>query len=199
MKQLNCKSCGAAIDIEDNKNFGKCPYCGAKYKLNEDINVNINIDEEIKDIVKNGSKVVSKTLKSSSVIFLLIFVLSLTIFIVVSFKQYNTMDKINDDFNDKTEEQVSSAELSSFNGVLEMYSGTQSKFFIETALDTVVTKNKKNADKLITVVYNEKSTTTPSEIVEIKHSLDSNYKYEISYDYDSLGFINKMTIEMLNN
>lgn len=199
MKQLTCKSCGAAIDIEDNNNFGKCPYCGAKYKLNEEINVNVKIDDDVKDMMKKGSKEFSKTLKSSSFAFLLIFVLFLIIFIITSFKQYNSIDKINDNFNDKIEEQVSSAELSSFNSVLEMYSGTQSKFFIETALDIVVTKNKKNEDKLITVVYNEKNTTIPSEIVEIKHNLNNNYKYEISYDYDSVGFINKMTIEKLND
>lgn len=199
MKQLTCKSCGAAIDIEDNNTFGKCPYCGAKYKLNEDIRVNVGIDEDVKEIIKNGSKEFSKTFKTSLFIFLVVFILFLIIFIITLFKQHNAMDKINHNFNNKIEAQVSSAEISSFNSALEMYSGTQSKFFIESALDIVVTKNKKNEDKLITVVYDENITTIPSEIVEIKHNLTNNYKYEISYDYDSVGFINKMTIEKLSN
>lgn len=79
MKQLTCKSCVAAIDIEDNNIFDKCPYFGAKYKLNEDIRVNVEIGEDVKEIIKIGFKEFSKIFKPSLFIFLVVFILFLII------------------------------------------------------------------------------------------------------------------------
>lgn len=63
--------------------------------------------------------------------------------------------------------------------------GTQSKFMLSSYLDKIVTSNKTNSNHIITVIYKEKTTTTEDGIVEIKHSLNDNIKYEVSLDYDT--------------
>ena len=73
--------------------------------------------------------------------------------------------------------------------------GTQSKFVLSNYLDEVVTKNKTNSKHTITVTYKETTTSSEDGIVKIKHTLDENAKYEVSLDYDSDGFINKVTIK----
>ena len=80
-----------------------------------------------------------------------------------------------------------------------MYSGTQTKSLLSSLLDEVVTSNKKNSDKLITVIYNDKQTTNPDEVIAIKNSLndDSSVKYEVILDYSDKGYVNKVTIKDL--
>ena len=55
--------------------------------------------------------------------------------------------------------------------------------------------NKTNSDQLITVVYNNINTTNESEIRNLKKSFDTWTNYEVILDYDSVGFVNKITIE----
>ena len=73
--------------------------------------------------------------------------------------------------------------------------GTQNKFMISYFLDNVVTSNKTNSNHIITVTYNETTTTSEDGIVGIKNSLNDDSKYEVSLDYDTKGYINKVTIK----
>lgn len=43
MIELKCKSCGANLSVEEDREFGFCQYCGAKYILKESVNVNLNV------------------------------------------------------------------------------------------------------------------------------------------------------------
>lgn len=62
-------------------------------------------------------------------------------------------------------------------------------------LDDIVTSNKTNRSHIITVKYKDKSTSNEKEIKDIRNSIDSRKDYDLSFDYDSKGFINCMTIE----
>ena len=83
----------------------------------------------------------------------------------------------------------------SFNATLEMYSGTEYGSSVGNLLDKVVTSNKTNSEHIITVIYKGTTTTSESEIVKIKHSLDKFTEYEVSLDYDANGYINKVTVK----
>lgn len=82
-----------------------------------------------------------------------------------------------------------------FNDTFEFRIGTEYKSNIEYLLDDVVTNNKTGKGHIITVIYNQTTTTDPDSIVNIKHSLDDSKDYEVSADYGSNGFINKIIIK----
>ncbi|MEE3343122.1 MAG: hypothetical protein VZS44_03430 [Bacilli bacterium] len=84
----------------------------------------------------------------------------------------------------------------SFNMDFEHHTGTESSTSVGWLLDDVITSNKKNKEKLITVVFGSTTTSDPEEIKNLKKQLTKN-KYEISVDYDEKGFVNKITIEEL--
>lgn len=179
MKRLKCESCGGNIEVDENQEFATCPYCKAKYQLNENKNIYIKLDDNTKELIENSFGFVHKVANRGAkfvMIPIMVFAAVVIIMIVMSFKTQ------------------SSYEVDSFNNHYEHYSGTKSKFFIESALDSVVTNNKTNKDHLITVVYNDTSITDPDKIVELKHSLE-NKQYEVKLDYDKDGYINKITLE----
>ena len=83
-----------------------------------------------------------------------------------------------------------------FNSNYEFYTGTQYKGVISSfILDKVITNNKTNQSHLISVVYKNHNTTNPEEIKNLKNELDDWHQYEVSLDYDTDGYINKITIE----
>ena len=184
MKKLECESCGGMMNIDENKEFATCPYCNTKYKLNEDKNIYIKLDEDTKNILKNKTKTIGKIsaliMIPHTIIGIIIFIISISIFIFIGTNIY------------KTEK---SAQIKWFNDNYETYSGTKSKFSIEILLDDVITNNKTNKNLLITVIYHDTSTTNPDEIINIKHSLQDWTKYEVKLDYDNNGYVNKVTIE----
>ena len=88
------------------------------------------------------------------------------------------------------------SEKKSFNSNYEFYTGTQYKGVISSfILDKVITNNKTNQSHLISVVYKNHNTTNPEEIKNLKNELDDWHQYEVSLDYDTDGYINKITIE----
>lgn len=215
MKQLKCDSCGANLEVNDNEEYAKCPYCKAEYKLKDDKNINININDNSKEAINNG---IDSAKKVTIVFFIIFGVVAVLVFSGVAFfitTIINQVDKNTKD-NDKTinsifekakkeiedeedDEKDSKFEIDRFNNSLEMYSGTQTKFLLSSLLDKVVTNNKKNSDKYITVIYNDKQTTKPDEIIAIKNSLNDDYsvKYEVILDYSDKGYVNTVTIKDL--
>ncbi len=186
MKQLNCSSCGAPINVDESKGYGKCPYCGAKYKLNEDINVNIKLDDDLKNIVNNGIETAKKGSKMMLIPFLLIFIGVSIVFVIVIPKTLNDAKK-------RSDEQQEEFDVSSFNSKYEIKAGKKPKMFAETVIDDIALDNKKTNHK-ITLVYNDKEYTDSKEITNIKNELTKS-EYEITLDYDKKGYINKITIE----
>lgn len=90
--------------------------------------------------------------------------------------------------------QASQADIKSFNRDYELYSGTGSRLMVRGILDTVVTNNKTNSARVITVVYNTTTTTDPNEIVILKQSFELGKEYEVMLDYGTDGYVNKVTI-----
>ena len=42
--RLFCSSCGASLEVSNDREYGFCQYCGSKYLLQETINLNVKID-----------------------------------------------------------------------------------------------------------------------------------------------------------
>ena len=85
-------------------------------------------------------------------------------------------------------------DVASFNYDLELFTGTNSGMFVSNLLDNVITKNKKDKTHTITVIYGEVNTTNTDEIRQLKTNFEDSKNYEVSLDYGSDGFVNKVTI-----
>jgi len=175
MEKLKCSSCGAELEVEENKEYAKCNHCGARYKLNEDLNVNIKLDDNIKEVLNNGlgtAKHVSKFFLIPIIIFIII------MFSIVIYSSFT--------FNNK-------ADKSSFNFQFSYVSGTKDAFFVDSTLDKIIESNNTHGRK-VALVYDGKETTDKSEIIEIKHSLSGTY--EVSLEYDE-GYVSKVILDKL--
>lgn len=159
-----------------------------KTKNSEYVGVNDEfIPEEEKYVdssyLENNKKVKSRILKGGIAYFIVFFI----IFIGMGIFIFKYWGEIAND--------VESSDVKVFNNNFELRTGTQNKTGIEHLLDDIVTNNKTEKNHIIKVTYNQTTTSDPNSIVEIKHSLDDNKDYEVSADYDSNGFINKITIK----
>ena len=104
------------------------------------------------------------------------------------------IDKQIDNIQNQIEKQRKDSEIKTFNSKLEMYAGTQWGTSVVTVIDMVITNNKKNKDHIITVSYNGVDTQDEEEIRNFKSNFETFTDYEIIYDYDDDGFINKVTL-----
>lgn len=200
MKELKCKSCGATINVDEDKEYGTCPYCGSKYKLNEEVNVNINLDKDMKEIVKERIQTANKTGKVIGIIFIITFIV---VILIVALSRVNFDNKVKEDrknFNEKVNESKEQQEknkkqfeIQMFNNKYNMYSGTQPKFFIEDLIGKVITNNEEGKD-IIIVNYKESQTSEKSELLNLMNEL-TNQKYMIAFGYSEEGKINQITID----
>lgn len=217
MEKLKCSSCGGEITVDNDKEYGTCPYCGTKYKLNEDINFNIKIDDNTKEILSNGAKHFSKLLLIPIVLFAFVFVSIIVFGFIKSSradKQYQERVKQQQEQAKKIQEQImeeakkqqekidqenkkweEESEKSSFNFQFINDNGTQKAFFLKSTLDEIIQSNKTN-DRKVSLVFNGTETKDESEIINIKHSLDGDY--EVSFNYDDSGYINKIIVDKIN-
>lgn len=176
MEKMRCSSCGGEINVDSNSEYGTCPYCNTKYKLKNDINFNIKLDNNTKDILNKGIKQFSKFSILPIIVF---FIVIITIGIII-FRFANA----NNSFN-KT----------SFNNQFYGANGTKNSFFLQRTFDSIIESNKTH-EKQVILEFENKEITNEKEIIEIKHSLNGNY--EVSFNYDKNGFINKIIIEKIN-
>lgn len=193
MKKLKCSSCGAPLKIEDNKEYAICDHCGTKYKLNEDININIKLgDEDTSNIFSKMSLVM--------IIPIIIFVIALIIiiaFAVTNSKNASNKNKIdnnNNEIKETIKEQEEEAKKQVFNFQFTNDNGTKDAFFLKSTFDDIVESNKKY-DRKVALVFDGKETTDENEIISIKQSLSG--EYEVSFDYDKDGYINKIIVNKI--
>lgn len=101
-----------------------------------------------------------------------------------------------DDMNKDTENENSSNKVKPdfFNTSLEMYSGEQKGIFIKSVLYSANVNNKMYNGN-ITVKYEDIETKDESEIQEIENKIDSSTVYQVTFEYDTDGYINKVVIE----
>lgn len=94
------------------------------------------------------------------------------------------------------EKVVTQFEINRFNNLFEMYSGTEMGGHVIALLDHIITNNK-TEERKITVKYNQTETVEESEIKNIKREMGNFNNYEVTFEYDEDGFINKATIERI--
>ena len=112
----------------------------------------------------------------------IIFAAVIITLVVIATKQINSVDEFD---------------INSFNNSFEMYTGTERGLSVGRLIDEVSTNNKKEEHK-ITVIYGDIKTQDPKEMVNIKSQLDDWTEYEVSFEYDDVGFIYEVTIENIN-
>lgn len=114
MEKLRCSSCGGVLEVDEDKEYAKCPYCGSKYKLNQDMNINIKLDDNMKEVMTEQLGMVKR---SSKFIFLpiIVFILVTATFITIGVKMNRHS---NNDY-----------EKSSFNNQFENDGGKKTHFF----------------------------------------------------------------------
>ena len=197
MKDLKCSSCGATLQVEENKEYAVCNHCGSKYKLNEDLNITIKLDDNVKEALNTGLgtvKHISKFMFIPIIIFVIVFVLILYFGVI----KINKNEKVIDDNKNQIKEQVNNQkeniDKDMFNFQFIYDNGTKSAFFLKSILDKIIQSNK-IYEKKINLVFNGTETTDESEIINIKHSLDGDYEVSINYDED--GYINKIIVDTI--
>ena len=87
-------------------------------------------------------------------------------------------------------------EISSFNNSFEVLAGTKMGASVINVLDDIITSNK-TKERKITVEFDKKETTDEKEIRNIKQNINKFNNYELIFEYDENGFINKAIIEKL--
>ncbi len=174
-------------------------YQGAKEYVSDKDN-----QEKMKNVGRKGLKV-AKGFGIGYLIFgVILFVIVIAVF-WVTFSQISKSNRQMDEIKDKTNDIIDQGfdnvndafnkmNVDEFNFNLETYTGTQYGSSVSSLLDNVITKIKKNTDHSITVTYGTTTTSNTDEIMNLKKQFDKKLQYEISFDYDSNGYINKVTI-----
>lgn len=192
--ELKCKNCGAQLKVEEGTTQVKCDFCGSSFSVDSAYNEGYQYTkgslkaqseqmEENFEKAKNFMNNISlfKTSRVMSILFPALFIL---IFIVVAVGMFVSFSDTEDSFD-----------KDSFNNKYEITAGKKSGFFVVGKLDDIVTNNKTNKDHIITVVYNDITSTEESKIKEIRNMLSERKDYDVSLDYDKNGYVNKFTIE----
>ena len=170
-------------------------YQGAKGYVSDKDN-----QEKMKNVGRKGLKI-AKGIGIGYLVFAgIVIVMVIAVFILV-FSQFFRINKQSDEIRDKATQGINTIDdgynkmnVDDFNFDLETYSGTQYGSSVSRLLDNVITKIKKNADHSITVTYGTTTTSKADEITTLKKQFDRTSQYEVSLDYDSNGYINKVTI-----
>lgn len=101
--------------------------------------------------------------------------------------------------SEQIEQTQNKVSVQAFNGKIELYAGTSNPLFAVTMLDNIITSNKTN-DKKVEVEYSGTKTTDETKIKSIKQKINTlkiNQNLEITCDYDTEGYICKVTIEKI--
>lgn len=163
-----------------------------------------NDQEKMQNIGKTGVKIAKGYLifKIALIAFVVIFFILTFIFILSSFFTTNriideSISSFGQIYNqatagvDNTSDKI---QAGAFNARMETHVGTQYGLSVSRLLDVVTENTKKYSDHPIIVVYGSASTSDTNEITAIKKKIDRSAQYEVSLDYDSHGYINKVTI-----
>lgn len=94
-----------------------------------------------------------------------------------------------------SKEKLSETVINSFNRTFKnLYYGSKDGFFMSQFIDEVIKSNEENPDHIITVNYNGVETSNPNELRNMKKQFENRTTYEIFYEYDANGLINKANV-----
>ena len=189
--ELECKNCGGSLKVEEGTDIITCPYCNASYKIDDEVKHVKYEDMENSgyEFEKGRIKAQKEHLSSVAPIstkFIIIPIIAIAIFIIFAVI-------IGVTFKGSRKTNGFGVSTNQFN--LNYNNGRQPGVFVEDDIADIIESNKKYSEKQITVKYEDKETTNPEEIAEIKKSLDLSIHYEITLDYDKDGYICCYTIE----
>ncbi len=111
-------------------------------------------------------------------------------------KNEENAQNIIEDTKNKIEDANKKIDMDRFNNPIEIYNGTQTGHILKALLDNVITSNKKEERK-ITVKFLETETQEETKIKEMKRNIETFDNYEVTFEYDTDGFINRTIIEKL--
>ena len=174
---LKCPNCGSNLKVNDSDKYLKCGHCDSNLLIEKDM------DDEIKATINDNLKRNGKLARGILGYFFIAPIIGFVIFVIFAIGIFFI-------FNKGTKE-ISKSE---FNFSFTYSNGTHFGAEVKDTLDEVISKNKKNKDHIITVIYNDIKTTDEYKIIEIKDKLKDMNDYEVIIDYDDKGFVNKVTI-----
>ncbi len=174
-------------------------YQGAKGYVSDKDN-----QEKMKNVGRKGLKI-AKGIGIGYLVFVGIVIVMVIAGFILGFSQFFKINKQGDEIRDKAtniinqginniDDEYNKMNVDDFNFDIETYSGTQYGSTVLRLLDNVITKIKKNTNHPITVIYGTTTTSKADEITTLKKQFDKSIQYEVSVDYDSNGYINKVTI-----
>ena len=98
--------------------------------------------------------------------------------------------------NGATQAQISKFDVDSFNQKFKVhYYGSTNGFFINYFIDDVIKSNEENPEHIITVNYRGTETSDADELRAMKKKYSNGTTYEIIYEYDENGLINKAIVQ----
>ena len=154
------------------------------------------VDESLLGNKEESTRKIKKVAKGIGIGYL-VFLSIIIIMIVGSFIFVGSMffkaRKTADNIAGSVSSQINKQDVDSFNLEYTYLQGEQRG--ADYRIDKIITNNKTNREHIITVVYNGISATTEDEIISIKKLLDKWTNYYYSVDYDSNGYINRVTIK----
>ncbi len=162
-------------------------------------------DKDNQEKMKNTGRKIVKIAKGVGISYLAIWGIMIVGFIIIFVSAFvmiartgKFIDKQADDIINQGTNTIDNSDskinVNEFNFELETYNGTQYGLNVSRLLDNVITKIKKNTNHSITVTYGTTTTSNTNEITTLKKQIDETSQYEVSLDYDSNGYINKVTI-----
>lgn len=105
-----------------------------------------------------------------------------------------SIDDLKENSEIETNKENGKSEQEKFRFNLNYSNGRKAEIFVKSMLNDVITSNKTNKDKIITVKFNDITTQDPEQILEIEKQLIKYEEYDVLLDYDEDGFVNLITI-----
>ena len=195
LRELKCKNCGDTIKVDETMSKVECKFCNTTFAVDDAYQDGYKFEkgrmkahsehlekslEQAKGIIEPVGKVFVAHSIVSVVIGIIVFIVGVCIIIFIAVKQSNSVDEFD---------------IRRFNNDYEMYVGSEYGSSVGRLIDTISTNNKKDEERVITVIYNDVNTQDPEKMKEIKKQLDDWTKYEVSFEYDEDGFIYQVKIE----
>ena len=216
--ELECQNCGAALKVEEGADIVHCPYCDAKYKMDDEVQ-HVKYDDMENsgyEFEKGRIKAQKEHLENNNIMdksktfmiiipFIIISIIVMAAFVGIRSASRKGFEKVSNNITSsnteeakkKAEEEKKKKELEYEAEVFNMgYSnGRQATVHIERMLNSIITNNRTNKERIVTVKFKDIETQESEQILEIEKQLDEFGYYDVLFDYDDDGFINVMTIK----
>ena len=105
-------------------------------------------------------------------------------------------ERIKQDVEKEKNEQGNISKEAFNNTFKTLYYGTIDGFFMTSFIDEVIKSNEENPEHIITVNFDGIETSNVNELRNMKKKFTTGTNYEVYYEYDENGLINKAKIDL---